>query len=128
MSNQSSTGAGNNQFQPSPAESFISSFSTSTGDDSGYVGSPNYFNNSTIDPSSLSMGGDFSLFDNEPKSVHFAEDTKMEEASSQDKSEQPKKEVKKRKSWGQQLPAPTTNLPPRYVCVLNSPFVPSNSV
>ena len=128
MSNQSSTGACNNQFHPSPAESFISSFSTSTGDDSGYAGSPNYFGNSTIDPSSLSMEGDFSLFDNEPKSVHFAEDVKMEETSYQDKSEQPKKEVKKRKSWGQQLPAPTTNLPPRYVCVLRYPFVPSNSV
>lgn len=124
MSNQNSTGASNDQFHPSPAESFISSFSTSTGDDSGYAGSPNYFGNSTIDPSSLSMGGDFSLFDNEPKSVHFAEDTKMEEASSQEKSEQPKKEVKKRKSWGQQLPAPTTNLPPRYVLYAQLPICP----
>ena len=70
------------------------------------------------------MGGDFSLFDNEPKSVHFAEDVKKEETSSQDKSEQPKKEVKKRKSWGQQLPAPTTNLPPRYVLCAQLPFCP----
>jgi transcriptional activator HAC1 len=27
-----------------------------------------------------------------------------------------KKPVKKRKSWGQQLPEPKTNLPPRYIC------------
>lgn len=26
-----------------------------------------------------------------------------------------KKQVKKRKSWGQQLPEPKTNLPPRYI-------------
>jgi len=35
------------------------------------------------------------------------------------KSEEPKPEakkpVKKRKSWGQELPIPKTNLPPRYV-------------
>jgi ribosomal protein L34E len=31
------------------------------------------------------------------------------------KTEPEQKPVKKRKSWGQQLPTPTTNLPPRYV-------------
>jgi len=30
-----------------------------------------------------------------------------------------KKAVKKRKSWGQVLPEPKTNLPPRYACHIN---------
>lgn len=30
-----------------------------------------------------------------------------------------KKPVKKRKSWGQQLPEPKTNLPPRYTYILS---------
>ncbi|KAF3901742.1 hypothetical protein AA313_de0201425 [Arthrobotrys entomopaga] len=33
--------------------------------------------------------------------------------SSEDKKDDEKKPVKKRKSWGQELPTPTTNLPPR---------------
>jgi transcriptional activator HAC1 len=32
-----------------------------------------------------------------------------------------KKPVKKRKSWGQQLPEPKTNLPPRFVYIIKSP-------
>ena len=31
-----------------------------------------------------------------------------------------KKQVKKRKSWGQELPVPKTNLPPRYACPLTA--------
>ena len=30
--------------------------------------------------------------------------------------ESEKKTTKKRKSWGQELPTPKTNLPPRYIC------------
>lgn len=37
-------------------------------------------------------------------------DVKMEDSKSEDK-----KPAKKRKSWGQELPVPKTNLPPRYV-------------
>jgi hypothetical protein len=36
------------------------------------------------------------------------------------KSESEQKPVKKRKSWGQQLPTPTTNLPPRYESIVCS--------
>ena len=38
------------------------------------------------------------------------EKEKLEDAQSEEK-----KPVKKRKSWGQELPTPKTNLPPRYV-------------
>ena len=44
-------------------------------------------------------------------------DTSLEfsdETSEEIKSEE-KKPAKKRKSWGQELPTPKTNLPPRYV-------------
>lgn len=123
MSNQSGTEVNNgNQFNPhpSPADSLMSSFGGSTGDDSGYAGSPLF---GTVNPAELSIGGsnensigDFTLFDNDQSnSVRFAEDTKTEDNSTQEQPGQAKKEVKKRKSWGQQLPAPTTNLPPRYV-------------
>lgn len=37
-----------------------------------------------------------------------------EDAELEDKSDE-KKAAKKRKSWGQELPVPKTNLPPRYV-------------
>jgi transcriptional activator HAC1 len=38
---------------------------------------------------------------------------KMEETTDE------KKPVKKRKSWGQELPTPKTNLPPRYVSFMS---------
>lgn len=34
----------------------------------------------------------------------------------EEEDEMEKKPTKKRKSWGQELPTPKTNLPPRYVC------------
>ena len=108
MSDPRATNGFVGQPHPSPAESLHSSFGGSSEGDSGYAGSPHFIN-----PSDLSMGGDFNLYDESSPSVRFAGDTKTEDSSSQ---EQPaKKEVKKRKSWGQQLPAPKTNLPPRYV-------------
>lgn len=92
----------------------ISSFGGSSGEDSGYAGSPIF---GTVDPSHLSMGNDFTLFEPEQStnSVRFTEDTKTSGTSSQEPPVQPKKEVKKRKSWGQPLAEPTTNLPPRYI-------------
>lgn len=61
----------------------------------------------TVDPSSL---GDFTLFDDNKKSNDNRQssvEVKTEEKSGE------KKEPKKRKSWGQQLPEPKTNLAPR---------------
>lgn len=64
----------------------------------------------TVDPSSL---GDFALFDDvEAKPV--VETSKHVEVKTEEKQGE-KKEPKKRKSWGQQLPEPKTNLAPRYV-------------
>lgn len=37
------------------------------------------------------------------------------QAKSDESKPEEKKPVKKRKSWGQELPIPKTNLPPRYV-------------
>lgn len=34
----------------------------------------------------------------------------------EEEEELEKRPTKKRKSWGQELPTPKTNLPPRYVC------------
>ena len=36
--------------------------------------------------------------------------------------EETKKPTKKRKSWGQELPTPKTNLPPRYVPPMQFPY------
>lgn len=52
-------------------------------------------------------------------------DTSLESPEGMDdveeiKSEE-KKPAKKRKSWGQELPVPKTNLPPRYVCQADTP-------
>lgn len=38
-----------------------------------------------------------------------------------------KKATKKRKSWGQELPTPKTNLPPRYALVLTSASTSANA-
>lgn len=38
-----------------------------------------------------------------------------ESPESDEKKTEEKKPAKKRKSWGQELPVPKTNLPPRYV-------------
>jgi transcriptional activator HAC1 len=40
-------------------------------------------------------------------------DTKVSETKAEEK-----KPVKKRKSWGQELPTPKTNLPPRFVALI----------
>lgn len=40
----------------------------------------------------------------------------VKEEEEEMKDEMEKKPTKKRKSWGQELPIPKTNLPPRYVC------------
>lgn len=40
---------------------------------------------------------------------------KEPEVKAEEKKSEEKKPAKKRKSWGQELPVPKTNLPPRYV-------------
>jgi transcriptional activator HAC1 len=42
-------------------------------------------------------------------------DTSLDSPEPEDIQEDEKKPAKKRKSWGQELPVPKTNLPPRYV-------------
>lgn len=42
-------------------------------------------------------------------------DTSLDSPEPVDKKEDEKKPTKKRKSWGQELPVPKTNLPPRFV-------------
>lgn len=44
---------------------------------------------------------------------------KVEETTTEEK-----KPVKKRKSWGQELPTPKTNLPPRYVSTSQTCHIP----
>ena len=66
-----------------------------------------------------------SLFDNEESASPAAtamtprslDDTEREDSKTPQPSSEAsdKKPVKKRKSWGQELPTPKTNLPPRYV-------------
>lgn len=48
-------------------------------------------------------------------------DTSLEDLNedSTDVKSEEKKPAKKRKSWGQELPVPKTNLPPRYVSLGN---------
>jgi len=61
-------------------------------------------------PSTPSLDDSFltvSPADTHRRSVSFAEDTQDSPPT------QEKKQAKKRKSWGQELPTPTTNLPPR---------------
>jgi transcriptional activator HAC1 len=49
------------------------------------------------------------------------EDDMIKEEDDEEILENEKKPAKKRKSWGQELPTPKTNLPPRYVDDANNP-------
>lgn len=46
-------------------------------------------------------------------------DTSLDSPEPVEKKEDEKKPTKKRKSWGQELPVPKTNLPPRFVAYNN---------
>jgi transcriptional activator HAC1 len=52
-----------------------------------------------------------------------APETKVEETKTEEK-----KPPKKRKSWGQELPIPKTNLPPRYVLSRPTKLLGTNSL
>ena len=55
---------------------------------------------------------DTSLESPEPEGDGEGEDVDLDDVEIK---EEDKKPTKKRKSWGQELPTPKTNLPPRYV-------------
>src|SRR6195952_1956061 len=94
------------KFEHSPAESLADSFSSTPG--TTYT---SLFSNSPMDDDIMtpvttpqSYEGD-SMFGDSIRGESILEDAPASE----------KKPVKKRKSWGQQLPEPKTNLPPRYI-------------
>jgi transcriptional activator HAC1 len=98
------------KFEHSPADSLADSFVSTPG-----TIYPPLFND-TMNPaeamSPQSYDGD-SMFGGS-----------MREGSSMAGTPAPeKKPVKKRKSWGQQLPEPKTNLPPRYIVDARFPVV-----
>ncbi|RDW66777.1 hypothetical protein BP5796_09526 [Coleophoma crateriformis] len=90
----------NLKFEHSPAESLVDSFVSTPG-----TQYPSLFG--TMDPQEAmtpqSFDNDDSMFGGSVRASSIMEDTPAPE----------KKPVKKRKSWGQQLPEPKTNLPPR---------------
>jgi len=81
------------KFEPSPADSLVDSFSSNPNTQYSSL----FSENQVLTPQSFD---DDSMFgDDMVPSSPAQEETKP---------------VKKRKSWGQQLPEPKTNLPPRY--------------
>ena len=75
----------------------------------------------TFDAMSLAPVHDAPTLTVSPTTLQFSqtpsikvEPPKTEVKDEKDKKPEEKKPVKKRKSWGQELPIPKTNLPPRY--------------
>lgn len=105
------------KFEASPAESFLSApgdnFSSLFADSSSIP--------STLNPKEMmtpdSFADDHSRLSAIPESPEADDDMEDISAATEHSSSE-KKPVKKRKSWGQVLPEPKTNLPPRYVLVL----------
>jgi len=99
------------KYEQSPAESLVDSFVSTPG--SQYP--PLFPPSGTMDPSQAMtppFNDDDSMFDQ----------SRMGSIAGTPAPE--KKPVKKRKSWGQQLPEPKTNLPPRYAKkLLNQPVL-----
>jgi transcriptional activator HAC1 len=95
------------KFEQSPAESLVDSFVSTPGSQYPPLFSPS----ETMNPSEIMtppFNDDDSMFDQ----------SMMGSMAGTPAPE--KKPVKKRKSWGQQLPEPKTNLPPRYANKLSS--------
>lgn len=68
------------------------------------------------DPIALLASTDFDLDTVTPSDLASPQpDIKIEADDGTENAESDKKPTKKRKSWGQVLPEPKTNLPPRYV-------------
>lgn len=94
------------KFEDSPAESLADSFTSTPG---SYY--PSLFANNTMDPIEVMTPQSYegeSTFGGSIRGESVSGDTPAPE----------KKPVKKRKSWGQQLPEPKTNLPPRYILTI----------
>lgn len=97
------------KYEHSPVESLADSFVSTPG--SQY---PPLFNDQTMNPTEVMTPQSFdedSMFGGSVRSESMAGTPAPE-----------KKPVKKRKSWGQQLPEPKTNLPPRYIPVTRRHF------
>jgi transcriptional activator HAC1 len=91
------------KFENSPADSLADSFVSTPG-----TQYPSLFANNTMDPAEVMTPQSYeddSMFGGSVREESMVGDTPGPE----------KKQVKKRKSWGQQLPEPKTNLPPRYI-------------
>lgn len=105
-----------NKFEASPAESFLSApgdnYSSLFADSSPSLAT-------TLNPREMMTPDSFaderleSRLSAIPESPEADDDDMSVDATESSSSE--KKPVKKRKSWGQVLPEPKTNLPPRYV-------------
>jgi len=100
------------KFEASPTETLIDSFDVS----SPASHFPSIFDgfdmDRTLNPSDLD-GSEYSFDDTDRIEKAMASGSNSpSEGTPQPQHE--KKAVKKRKSWGQQLPEPKTNLPPRY--------------
>ncbi|TVY21548.1 Transcriptional activator hac1 [Lachnellula arida] len=90
------------KFENSPADSLADSFISTPG-----TQYPSLFANNTLDPIEAIMTPQ-SYEDDSIFGGSVREDSVLDDSPEGDK-----KQVKKRKSWGQQLPEPKTNLPPR---------------
>ncbi|KAM0519114.1 hypothetical protein ACHAPE_004111 [Trichoderma viride] len=103
------------KFEASPAESFLSA----PGDNFSSLFAVSTPPSATIDP--MEMMTPQSYADEKldrlsviPEQEDMDEDGDLDEEAPEDSSSSEKKPTKKRKSWGQVLPEPKTNLPPRY--------------
>lgn len=92
------------KFEMSPADSLMESFDGSDAGNFGSLFEGMEFPERTLNPSEL---------DGSEYSYEAGQMMTPFEGTPQPSSQQDKKVVKKRKSWGQQLPEPKTNLPPR---------------
>ncbi|TVY59469.1 Transcriptional activator hac1 [Lachnellula cervina] len=89
------------KFENSPADSLADSFISTPG-----TQYPSLFANNTLDPVEALTPRSYE--DDSMFGGSVREDSVLDDSPEGDK-----KQVKKRKSWGQQLPEPKTNLPPR---------------
>ncbi|OBT44349.1 hypothetical protein VE00_05862 [Pseudogymnoascus sp. WSF 3629] len=94
------------KFELSPAESLIEQFEGSSPNESY----PSLFDG--MNPSEID-GSEYDYADYERFETQTDNDSVTAAANGGDQTQPEKKVVKKRKSWGQQLPEPKTNLPPR---------------
>ena len=97
----------NVKFEISPSESLIEQFEGSSPNGS-YPSLFDGMNPSEIDGSEYDYA-DYERFETQTDNDSVAAAT----TNGGDQTQPEKKVVKKRKSWGQQLPEPKTNLPPR---------------